>query len=125
MALGLLSKQLEMASKSLPSLLFPARGSKSKSDGSPRTFNGWSKAKTALDKLSGVTDWTLHDLRRTYATNMARLGCPPHIIEALLNHATGQISGVAAIYNRHSYLDEARPWVEKYEAHIQTLLGTV
>ena len=73
-------------------LLFPARGEPE------RAFNGWSKSKRKLDQLSGVHDWTLHDLRRTFATNLAALAVPPHITERLLNHATGTISGVAAIY---------------------------
>ncbi len=37
---------------------------------------------------------------------MAETGIPPHVIEKVLNHATGQISGVAAIYNRHGYRRE-------------------
>ena len=55
-------------------------------------FNGWSKSKNALDKLSGVTGWTLHDVRRTVATRMAEMGVAPHVIERLLNHASGQIT---------------------------------
>jgi Phage integrase family len=62
--------------------LFPARGK----PGHP--FNGWSKAKLALDKSGGVSNWTLHDLRRTFATNIAQLGIAPHVIERLLNHVT-------------------------------------
>ena len=82
---------LRVASKPM---LFPARGK----DKSP--FNGWSKSKIALDMVCGVKGWTLHDLRRTYATMHASIGTPPHIVERLLNHASGTISGVAAIYNR-------------------------
>lgn len=90
-------------------LFFAARGKDT-------PFNGWSKAKKALDKECGVKDWTLHDLRRTFATRMAALGCPIHILErAFLNHVSGQISGVAAVYNRHSYLEEARLWAEKWD----------
>ena len=55
-------------------------------------FNGWSKSKNALDKLSGVTGWTLHDVRRTVATRMAEMGVAPHVIERLLNHVSGQIA---------------------------------
>jgi integrase len=97
-------------------LLFPARGKAN----SP--FNGWSKSKELLDKLSGVTDWTLHDLRRTFATNLAEMGIAPHVIEKLLNHVTGTISGVAAIYNRHRYEKECREAVNLWEARLQVLL---
>jgi integrase len=92
-------------------LLFPARGTSA-------PFNGWSKAKATLDDISGVSGWTLHDLRRTFATTLAELGCPIHIIERLLNHISGQISGVTAVYNRASYIDEMRQWITKYDAHL-------
>ena len=57
--------------------IFPARGNAN------RSFNGWSKSKIGLDKASGVSHWTLHDLRRTYRTIHARIGTPPHIAERL------------------------------------------
>lgn len=98
------------------SLLFPARGRHV-------PFNGWSNSKALLDKLSGVTDWTLHDLRRTFATHLAELGVAPHVIERLLNHVTGTISGVAAIYNRYSFMDEMRAAVERWEVRLQSLIA--
>jgi integrase len=55
-----------------------------------------------------VQPWRLHDLRRTVASGMARLRQPVHVIEAVLNHRSGTISGVAAVYNRYNYL--ARLW---------------
>jgi len=97
-------------------LLFPARG---KSD---RPYNGWSKSKGELDKRSGVTNWTLHDLRRTYASKLASLGVPPHVIERILNHISGTISGVAAIYNLYQFMPEMRVAVTKYEAHLSAIL---
>ena len=85
-------------------------------------FNGWSKSKAALDKVSGVSGWRLHDLRRTFATRLAEQGSPPHVIERLLNHVSGQISGVSAIYNRASYLSEMREVVRRWEAHLQLIV---
>jgi integrase len=55
-----------------------------------------------------MEDFTSHDLRRTAATRMAGLGILPHVVEAILNHASGTISGVAAIYNRHNYAPEKK-----------------
>ena len=52
-------------------------------------FQGYSKAKARLDDLSGVSDWTLHDLRRTAVSGMARLGVPPHVADKILNHQSG------------------------------------
>jgi integrase len=94
--------------------LFPARGTNSS-----KPFSGWSKSKAALDKLSAVSDWTLHDLRRTFATRLAELGVAPHVIERLLNHVTGTVSGVAAVYNRASYLAEMRAAIEVWEAYLR------
>ena len=56
-------------------------------------FQGYSKAKARLDQLSGVSDWTLHDLRRTVVSGMARLGVAPHVADKILNHQSGTISG--------------------------------
>jgi len=86
----------------------------------PITFNGWSKSKARLDKLTGVADWTLHDIRRTYASNHARLGTPIHVVEKLLNHVSGSLAGVAGIYNRYSYMDEMKEAVQRYEDWLQS-----
>ena len=52
---------------------------------------------------------------------MARMGIALHVIEAVLNHRSGAISGVAAIYNRHSYLPEKRHALEAWAAHVMGL----
>jgi integrase len=71
-------------------------------------FNVWSKSKQALDKRSGVSDWTVHDIRRSVATGMADLGIQPHVIEQILNHQSGHKRGPAGIYNRSNYEREVR-----------------
>lgn len=86
-------------------------------------FSGFSKAKERLDEASGVSDWTLHDLRRTAATRMADLGVQPHIIEAVLNHISGHKGGVAGIYNRSTYVEEKRAALLLWGSHVQTLLA--
>jgi hypothetical protein len=63
-----------------------------------KPFNGWSK-KPALDKLSAITDWTLHDLRRTFRTIHAQIGTPPHIAERIINHVSSR-SELEEIYNQ-------------------------
>lgn len=72
------------------------------------TFSRFSYAKKLIDEATGVTGWTVHDLRRTYSTTMARLGVPLHVTELLLNHRSGTISGVAATYNKYNFLKEMR-----------------
>ncbi|MGQ0543840.1 MAG: tyrosine-type recombinase/integrase [Betaproteobacteria bacterium] len=62
--------------------------------------------------------WTVHDLRRTVATGLARLGCPRVVQDRILNHVD---SSVAAIYDRHSYDAEARTWLQKWADHMDAL----
>jgi integrase len=84
-------------------------------------FQGWSKAKAALDEqVPTISDWRLHDLRRTVATRMAdELKVQPHHIEAVLNHISGHKAGVAGVYNRASYLEEKATaltlWAQRLE----------
>lgn len=100
--------------------LFPAQ--KKHVRGKPTTvFNGWPKAKREFDKGLDVAPYTLHDLRRTFSSNLSMLGTPIHVTEKLLNHVSGVVSGVAAIYNRHSYMDEMRAAIETYEAYLEDL----
>ncbi|WP_395019824.1 tyrosine-type recombinase/integrase [Dongia sp.] len=98
-------------------VLFPARGN------SEAIFSGWSKSKDAFDKLCPIDHWTLHDLRRTLATGMAAQGVQPHIVERYINHASGVVSGVAAIYNRFQYLPEMRDAAMRWERHLSRLLS--
>ena len=86
-------------------------------------FNGWSKPKVAFDKACPIAAWTLHDLRRTFATNLAALGTPIHVTEKLLNHISGTVSGVAAIYNRHAYMDEMRAAIDAWEKRLSFILA--
>ena len=73
-----------------------------------KPFQEFSRAKRRLDQLSGVTEWRLHDLRRTCVSGMARLGIAPHVADKILNHQAGTISGVAAVYQRHQFVSERR-----------------
>ncbi|MFY9959146.1 tyrosine-type recombinase/integrase [Bradyrhizobium sp.] len=69
-----------------------------------------------------IPHWTLHDLRRTAVTKMAEdLKIAPHIVDKILNHASGTIRGVAAIYNRAQYLDERRAALEAWSNWILAL----
>ena len=70
-----------------------------------------------------VPRWTLHDLRRTAATGMARLGFPPHVVDKVLNHTSGTIRGVAAVYNRFEYLEERRTALEAWGRYVATLVS--
>jgi integrase len=88
-------------------------------------FSGWCKCKRKLDLDCNIIEpWTLHDLRRTWATHSAQLGTDPHIIERVLAHATGSISKIAAIYNRYKYQDQVRAAIIRYENHIVQLCAS-
>jgi integrase len=90
-----------------------------------RPFPGFSRAKRQLDQLSGVTGWRLHDLRRTCVSGMARLGIAPHVADKILNHQSGTISGVAAVYQRHEFLAERRTALNLWGAHVAELIKAV
>jgi integrase len=98
--------------------------------------SGWSKSKRALDAAMlaeakrevaaqggdltkvKIAPWSLHDLRRTCASGLAALKHPPHVIEALLNHKSGHVSGIAAVYNRYEYADEKAVALAAWEARL-------
>ncbi len=90
-----------------------------------KPFQSFSAAKRDLDKLSGVSDWRLHDLRRTCVSGMARLGIAPHVADKVLNHQTGTISGVAAVYQRHEFLAERREALDRWGGHLAGLLTNI
>lgn len=76
-------------------------------------------ARRRLRKVTGIDNWTAHDLRRTCRTIMAREGVPPHIAEQVLGHVQ---SGIEGVYDQHTYIHEKRQALEKVEAAIRKLL---
>jgi integrase len=83
-----------------------------------KPFQEFSRAKRRLDQLSGVTGWRLHDLRRTCVSGMARLRIAPHVADKILNHQSGTICGVAAVYQRHDFLAERQEALERWGIHV-------
>jgi integrase len=96
----------------------PKRGQFTFTDSGPKPFQGFSRAKRKLDKVSGVESWCLHDLRRTCVSGMARLGVAPHVADKILNHQGGTISGVAAVYQRHDFMVERKAALELWGSHV-------
>jgi integrase len=74
------------------------------------------------DKAEVIPHWILHDLRRTAATGMARLNIPPHVVDRVLNHTSGTIRGVAAVYNRFEYLDERGAALDAWGRYVVNLV---
>jgi integrase len=100
--------------------------------------SGFSKAKEQIDaamfdalkatsgggrEVEAPTRWTFHDLRRTAASGMAGLGIPPHVVEAVLNHKSGTIKGVAAVYNRYSYAAEKRQALDAWARRLDAIVS--
>lgn len=77
-------------------------------------ISGFSKAIRHIHAQSKTSEWRFHDLRRTAASGMARAGVAPHVVEKVLNHISGTISGVAAVYNRYGYDAERRDALDKW-----------
>jgi integrase len=90
---------------------FPALGKET-------SFNGYSKCKPKLERRCGVSNWTLHDLRRTFASGLAALGVSIPVIERLLNHISGSFGGIVGVYQRYDYLPEMRDAIAKWEAFV-------
>ncbi|HEV7909956.1 MAG TPA: integrase arm-type DNA-binding domain-containing protein [Methylocella sp.] len=85
-------------------------------------FNNWSKAKAAMDARSGVTNWRLHDLRRTAATGLQRLGVRLEVTEQVLNHVSGSRAGIVGVYQRHDFASEKRAALDAWGAHVQAIV---
>lgn len=102
-------------------LLFPGRDMQ-------KPWAGEGKAKWEFKQVCDIAPWQLLDLRRTFATKLAELKVPPHIVERLLNHKLGTlqtqgvITAVAEVYNRALYLDEMRDAITLWEARLAALL---
>lgn len=93
------------------------------------SISGYSKAKARLDVAVAATDggdevrpWRIHDLRRTGATGLQRLGVRFEVTEAVLNHVSGARSGVAGIYQRHDWKDEKRAALDAWGSFVGGLL---
>jgi integrase len=87
--------------------------------------SGFFQAKRRFDAAlrPDMPAWTLHDLRRTFASGCARLGIAVHVVEAALNHKSGTIRGIAAVYNRYSYGVEKRACMQAWARYVESLVN--
>jgi integrase len=89
-----------------------------------RPVNGFSKAKARLDRMMpGVAPWRTHDLRRTTASGLQRLGVPLPVTERILGHVSGSFAGIVGVYQRHEYRDERRVALERWATHVAGLVA--
>jgi len=80
-------------------------------------ISGFSRMKNRIDKLmeeiaskerpgADIPEWRLHDLRRTVAVGMQRLGVKLEVTEKVLNHTSGTFGGIVGVYNVYDYAKE-------------------
>ena len=74
------------------------------------------------DKVEPLPRWTFHDLRRTGASGMARLGIQVPIVEKILNHTSGTFAGVVGVYQRHGFSDEKRKALEAWASFVRSIV---
>jgi integrase len=90
-------------------------------DASMNCFSGKTNELRAL--AGAMPPFVLHDLRRTAASGLARLGVALPVIERVLNHAGGSFAGVVGVYQRHEYAAEKRAALERWAGHVTAIVG--
>ncbi len=91
--------------------------------------SGFSNAKERIDALLAVSHgepvpaWVFHDLRRTAATGLARLGTALPVVERVLNHVSGSFGGIVGVYQKHGFADEKRHALNAWGAFVERLGG--
>jgi integrase len=87
-------------------------------------IRGIHQVKRRIDKLAPpMPPWVLHDIRRTGASGMARLGINLPVIEKLLNHVSGSFAGIVGVYQRHSFSDEKRVAMQAWARHLEAIVS--
>jgi hypothetical protein len=66
---------------------------------------------------------TLHDIRRSVASGMAKLGISLPVIERVLNHVSGSFAGIVGIYQRHDFAGEKKVALDKWDAHVAAIVA--
>ena len=94
--------------------------------------SGFSRAKDRLDAAVKASQtkgakppehWVFHDLRRTMASGMARIGIQLPVIEKVLNHSSGSFRGIVGVYQRHSYSEEKRAALAAWASHVESVVS--
>lgn len=86
-------------------------------------MRGFARDKARIDQYlesrgEGLAEaWRFHDLRRSAATHMVRLGIPELVVSRVLNHAVQGITG--KVYALHSYAPEKRHALDTWAAEIE------
>ncbi|MCL6741569.1 site-specific integrase [Sphingomonas sp. RB56-2] len=97
--------------------------------------SGFSRAKERIAKRTGqiletmepgrarvYPPWRLHDLRRTLATGLQRLGVRLEVTESVLNHISGSRAGIVGVYQRHDWAEEKTEALDRWNAHLEAVV---
>jgi integrase len=90
-----------------------------------RPVNNWDKAKHRISARAKIAadSWRLHDLRRTAASGMQKLGISIPVVEKALNHQSGVFRGIVSTYQTHDYADEIRIALQKWADRVEEIVG--
>lgn len=109
--------------------VFPAVGNPDAStSGVEKAVLRWRKTMTAIVRKESAVDiitvahWRLHDVRRTVATGLQRIGIRVEVTEAVLNHVSGTRAGIVGVYQRHDFADEKRHALDAWAAEIDRIV---
>ncbi len=122
-----LSRQALDVLATLPRIGDPARFAFTTTTRTP--VSGFGRFKEQLDRAitadlgEPIPHWTFHDLRRTCATGLARLGIALPAIERTLNHTSGSFAGIVGTYQKHSYSDEKRHALDRWGDFVERLMS--
>ena len=89
-----------------------------------RAVNNWDEVKRRISARAGISadSWRLHDLRRTAASGMQKLGVSVPVIEKALNHTSGTFRGIVGVYQQHDYADEVRIALQRWADRVEEIV---
>jgi integrase len=88
-----------------------------------RPITRFARIKTALDaRMGDGPHWTVHDVRRSFASGLARLGVQLPVIEKILAHRSGTFKGIVGVYQQHSFVPEMTVALQKWGDHVEQLV---
>jgi len=88
--------------------------------GGDKPYAGQRRLKEILDRESGVTDWVIHDLRRTVRTGLSEIGVLEEIAKMAIGHAK---KGLVRTYNLHAYASEKRVALQAWADHVALIVN--
>jgi integrase len=112
---------LDRIPRSKTGLVFPSETGLTSASSFARAKRRFDKAITAANNAA-IPPWVVHDIRRTVASGMARLGINLPVIEKCLNHTSGSFAGIVGVYQRHSFADEKRTAFDAWGRFVAALV---